>query len=384
MESYRRDTDGEPLRDPETGEVLRDPETGEVVQGQDADGVARDPETGEAVHGRDTGDVVLNPETGDVVHGPDERDVLHGTNDGDVVHGSDERDVARGTDDGDVLRDPDTGAVVHGQDTDAVVHGQDTGGVLGSPGGERPGFGRPGFGRDDLNHADPDDAAARERDENGVGGLTATPDVAHTSGTLGSPDASEPIHAADPLHSAERDDLRDDLSDGDERDGAAERVKADEQSDLIVYPEEADYPTRSSDDSSLTAGVPGLEPEPVLATNDHHNDVLATNDHDVPGTTTGEDAGSIDYQQRWREVQAGFVDDPRDAVEQADQLVEEAVTALTTRRQALVDRWKNSDHGDTEQLRLALRDYRSLLQELVGLSYATPGHESFSARNETR
>ncbi|MCT9930443.1 hypothetical protein N5079_09465 [Planotetraspora sp. A-T 1434] len=84
-----------------------------------------------------------------------------------------------------------------------------------------------------------------------------------------------------------------------------------------------------------------------------------------------EAAPAIDFDRRWHEIKAGFVDDPRSSVEQADALVEEAVAVFTTRRQALLDRWKNrdhndSDHNDTEALRLALRDYYALLLQLTG------------------
>ncbi|MFB9530380.1 hypothetical protein [Nonomuraea roseola] len=75
---------------------------------------------------------------------------------------------------------------------------------------------------------------------------------------------------------------------------------------------------------------------------------------------------------RWHDLQATFVDDPRQAVEQADQLVDEVVNALTssltTRTSELGGRWKNTDQGDTEQLRLALRDYGAMLEQLLALS----------------
>ncbi|MEU4323684.1 hypothetical protein [Nonomuraea dietziae] len=75
---------------------------------------------------------------------------------------------------------------------------------------------------------------------------------------------------------------------------------------------------------------------------------------------------------RWHDLQATFVDDPRQAMEQADQLVDEVVNALTssltTRTSELGDRWKNTDQGDTEQLRLALRDYGAMLEQLLALS----------------
>ncbi|HLS76305.1 MAG TPA: hypothetical protein VK083_05910 [Nocardia sp.] len=70
---------------------------------------------------------------------------------------------------------------------------------------------------------------------------------------------------------------------------------------------------------------------------------------------------------RWREVQAHFVDDPRESVTRADELVGETVEHLTTllaeRRRALAAGWSGS--AETEQLRTALRDYRTLFERLV-------------------
>ncbi|MCO5989090.1 hypothetical protein NE235_23565 [Actinoallomurus spadix] len=75
------------------------------------------------------------------------------------------------------------------------------------------------------------------------------------------------------------------------------------------------------------------------------------------------------FSSRWREVKAGFVDDPRDAVKQAGALCEEAVTALTgalaDQQRGLRDRW-NGD-ADTERLRTALRAYGDLLDRLTSL-----------------
>ncbi|WP_327085615.1 hypothetical protein OIE66_25075 [Nonomuraea sp. NBC_01738] len=75
---------------------------------------------------------------------------------------------------------------------------------------------------------------------------------------------------------------------------------------------------------------------------------------------------------RWHDVQAGFVDDPREAVERADGLLEELVAAVTSglsaRTGELRDRWKDPGEQDTEQLRLALRDYRGMLERLLTLS----------------
>ncbi|MFH9854332.1 hypothetical protein ACH4NV_10880 [Streptomyces althioticus] len=82
-----------------------------------------------------------------------------------------------------------------------------------------------------------------------------------------------------------------------------------------------------------------------------------------------------------RQAVAGFVDRPRDAVEEADlvlhEITERLNDALTERRRTLTRNWKEPASGDpkkgdaapatdTEQLRLALRDYRELAERLLG------------------
>ncbi|MBF6180607.1 hypothetical protein [Nocardia otitidiscaviarum] len=72
---------------------------------------------------------------------------------------------------------------------------------------------------------------------------------------------------------------------------------------------------------------------------------------------------------RWREVQGMFVDDPRDAVHQADELVggtiQRLADAYADRRKNLETRWSRNDSGDTEELRQALRGYRSFFDQLL-------------------
>ncbi len=81
---------------------------------------------------------------------------------------------------------------------------------------------------------------------------------------------------------------------------------------------------------------------------------------------------SQEVRRRWQEVQTGFVDDPREAVERADSLVAEITgslrAALEARTSELQARWKGDDRNDTEDLRTALRDYRALLEQLLDLS----------------
>ncbi|MEV5103018.1 hypothetical protein ACFQ7G_23605 [Streptomyces massasporeus] len=74
---------------------------------------------------------------------------------------------------------------------------------------------------------------------------------------------------------------------------------------------------------------------------------------------------------------AGFVDGPRAAVEEADHVLEEIAArfteAVAQRRRTLRHSWQSVEGGegksvssaDTEQLRLALKDYRELAERLL-------------------
>lgn len=110
---------------------------------------------------------------------------------------------------------------------------------------------------------------------------------------------------------------------------------------------------------------------------DDQDDDRAGHEQAVPQTTPQHvgplfDQDPQQLQARWRELQSTFVDDPREAVERADGLVDEVVTTLTStltsRTTGLRDRWKNTEENDTEQLRLALREYRDVLERLLTLA----------------
>ena len=76
-----------------------------------------------------------------------------------------------------------------------------------------------------------------------------------------------------------------------------------------------------------------------------------------------------DLTGRWDQIQAGFVDEPRGAVEKADALVAEAISKLAEgfarTRAALDGQWKRGDSVSTEDLRQALRHYRSFFGRLL-------------------
>jgi hypothetical protein len=79
------------------------------------------------------------------------------------------------------------------------------------------------------------------------------------------------------------------------------------------------------------------------------------------------DAGDI--RSRFLDIQAGFVDEPRQAVEAAgrfvDDLVQQVTDALQGQRHQLTG---TTAEGSTEELRLALRAYRQFVDRLLGLA----------------
>jgi hypothetical protein len=82
-----------------------------------------------------------------------------------------------------------------------------------------------------------------------------------------------------------------------------------------------------------------------------------------------EEAG--DLRGRWNEIQAGFVDEPRRAVEQADSLVAGAMKRLAEtfadERAKLEGQWDRGNDVSTEDLRLALQRYRSFFGRLLAI-----------------
>ncbi len=77
------------------------------------------------------------------------------------------------------------------------------------------------------------------------------------------------------------------------------------------------------------------------------------------------------FRAQWKEVQTGFVDEPRRAVEQADELVAQLMQRLaesfSQQRSSLEKQWEKSEEVSTEDLRLALRRYRSFFDRLLSI-----------------
>ncbi len=142
---------------------------------------------------------------------------------------------------------------------------------------------------------------------------------------------------------------------------------------------------RQADDRDLRADAdarwsgydePLVTPEPRTRERLEHVDEVRDEAHmpesgDDPGTAaplfSREEAEQL--RSRWESVQASFVDEPRRAVDEADVLVRAVMDRLTdgfSRQHERLER-EVSDTSDvsTEDLRVALRHYRSFFDRLL-------------------
>lgn len=102
------------------------------------------------------------------------------------------------------------------------------------------------------------------------------------------------------------------------------------------------------------------------------------NTDEVYGTVASEPNGSLfgddtltGLRSRWDHVQAGFVDNPRECVQQADGLVSDVVEELTSAfshaRSGLEAQWARGEQASTEDLRVALKRYREFFDRLLAV-----------------
>jgi hypothetical protein len=84
-----------------------------------------------------------------------------------------------------------------------------------------------------------------------------------------------------------------------------------------------------------------------------------------------EDAESEKFRTQWLTIQSKFVDNPRESVREADELVASVLKSVTmgfhNRRTALEKQWNSGSNISTEDLRVALKRYRSFFDRLLTL-----------------
>jgi len=75
------------------------------------------------------------------------------------------------------------------------------------------------------------------------------------------------------------------------------------------------------------------------------------------------------YREHWQEVQSRFVDQPEEAVKEADEMVGKLIERLSDifdgQRASLEARWQNGSEADTEDLRVTMQRYRSFMDRLL-------------------
>jgi len=86
------------------------------------------------------------------------------------------------------------------------------------------------------------------------------------------------------------------------------------------------------------------------------------------GPDSAVDPGTGSYQDRWGAIQAGFIDDPGRTVESASALLAEIsddiTRAITGEREGIDGRWRTTE-SSTDDLRVAMQDYRALYGRLT-------------------
>jgi hypothetical protein len=84
-----------------------------------------------------------------------------------------------------------------------------------------------------------------------------------------------------------------------------------------------------------------------------------------------EEEAARKFRSRWLAIQSKFVDDPRDSVKQADELVADIIKDVTMnfadRRIGLEKQWNSGENISTEDMRVTLKRYRSFFERLLTL-----------------
>jgi hypothetical protein len=124
-------------------------------------------------------------------------------------------------------------------------------------------------------------------------------------------------------------------------------------------------PTRGDRTEKVATGPMATHREPEVVPFERK---AGTSSDDVPLLANDE---AEDLRHKWSSIQAGFVDEPRNAVQEADKLVARAVQRLaevfSEERTKLEQQWSRGDKVSTEDLRVVLQRYRSFFSRLLSV-----------------
>ncbi|GAA0375732.1 hypothetical protein [Micromonospora gifhornensis] len=215
----------------------------------------------------------------------------------------------------------------------------------------RPGDGAVDGEREGLR-ADPTAEFGGRHDEIDPAEVTEADDVARDAGT----------------HRADRSDEVDgDRFDEDDEDRAALTDTLDDDRTAGPGTDTAAAAAGGAGYGSATPAMVDPDAQPATGVADTANGSSAA----VPAgaATLFDDTTAQGFRDRWRDVQLRFVDDPRAAAGEAQTLVDEAMQALSTaltQHKEKLGSWQEAGATDTEQLRVAVREYRDFLDRVLG------------------
>lgn len=137
----------------------------------------------------------------------------------------------------------------------------------------------------------------------------------------------------------------------------------DPQTDVTGTPRPVNIANADQPDPGRDPQFPDIRPDPVA-------NAAQTGDPDSRGPLFA-DQDLRDLRSRWDQAQSAFVDDPREAVQKADALVGTVVQRLsdqfTGERNRLEQQWDRGDNVSTEDLRQAIKRYRSFFDRLLSI-----------------
>ncbi|MFF1607989.1 hypothetical protein ACFVYA_09435 [Amycolatopsis sp. NPDC058278] len=194
--------------------------------------------------------------------------------------------------------------------------------------------------------------------------LTGREDVHETGGYSG--DSTTDVPDQDRADFREPDTADDDQNLSTADLASAGRHDADDTSTSYGSGGDVEAPAGSGGDVETPAESGGDIETPAASGGDV--ETPAGSDGDVETPELIDEDKITGFRDRWQNVQVGFVDDPKQAVRQADELVAAVISALATtfaeHKSDLEAQWQQGEPA-TEELRIALRRYRSFFDQLL-------------------
>lgn len=149
-----------------------------------------------------------------------------------------------------------------------------------------------------------------------------------------------------------------------DRSAMGHRVEETDRPDMGHHVDETPDPMTSTDTE------PDIIDATVVDEEVYDNPAAPRSDVDTEALDLFQDNDLERFRNQWQEIQTKFVDDPRDAVQSADHLVAEVIKSLANavneHKTGLDGTWQDaSTEAQTEDLRQALRKYRTFLNRLL-------------------